>query len=284
MGLINKIFDKKAAPLLAAVFVILFIAERRRKLRKPSQPLIKRMVTNSIVAAPAFGLLRFVFLPAMVKLALKNKRYGVGYLLPFSPFLRLLTTFLILDYGNYLWHVLNHKIPLLWRFHLVHHTDLDLDTLTAFRFHFGEMIGSVFFRGLFVFLSGATAKEVLAYELLFESATQFHHSNMRIPRKLEACLNKIIVTPSMHGIHHSVNKDETDSNYAVIFSFWDSMHQTFKFNPDQKQIIIGVPEYRDASQMTVRYLLTMPFKKQYNYQSNMPCKLSIKPKRDIEAT
>ena len=178
MSLINRIFDRKAAPLLAAAFIVLFIVERRRLLRKPTQALMGRMAVNTLVAAPSFGLLRFVFLPAMVKLASQNKRYGPGYIFPMPPVVRFIAAFLILDYGNYLWHVLNHKVPLLWRFHLVHHTDLDLDTLTAFRFHFGEMIGSVFFRGLFVLLSGATAKEVLLYELFFEGATQFHHSNM----------------------------------------------------------------------------------------------------------
>jgi len=260
MGLINRFFDKKAAPLLMAVFVILFIAERRRKLRKPTQILIKRIITNLIVAAPAFGLLRFVFLPAMIKIALRNKRYGIGHIFPLPPFIRLICSFLILDYGNYLWHVLNHRVPLLWRFHVVHHTDLDLDTLTAFRFHFGEMIGSVFFRGLFVLISGATAKEVLAYELFFEGATQFHHSNLKISKRFETVMNRLIVTPRMHGIHHSVNKNETDSNYAVIFSFWDRLHQTFRLHHDQKEIIIGVPEYRDVKQMTARFLLAMPFK------------------------
>ena len=260
MDLVRRIFDKKAAPLLTAVFVLLFIVERRRRLRKPTQPLKKRMIINSIVAIPAFGLLRFVFLPAMVKLALKNKRYGMGRILPMPNVIQLILTFLILDYGNYLWHVLNHKSPFLWRFHLVHHTDLDLDTLTAFRFHFGEMIGSVFFRGLFVLLSGATAAQVLAYELFFEAATQFHHSNMKIPYRLEIGLNRLIVTPRMHGIHHSINKAETNSNYAVIFSFWDRLHRTFKINDHQEELIIGLPAYREPAQMTVRHLLLMPFK------------------------
>ncbi len=260
MTLINRIFDRKASPLLAAAFIVLFIAERNRRLRKPTQHLIRRMAVNSLVAAPSFGLLRFVFLPAMVQVALKNKRYGAGHILPIPPFVRCIVAFLILDYGNYLWHVLNHKIPLLWRFHLVHHTDLDLDTLTAFRFHFGEMIGSVFFRGMFVLLSGATAKEVLLYELFFEGATQFHHSNISIPYPQEKSLNTVIVTPRMHGIHHSVNKDETDSNYSVIFSFWDRLHRTFKFDNQQGKLIIGVPEYRDVTELTLLKLLTMPFR------------------------
>lgn len=261
MGLIRQLFDRKAAPLLAVVFVVLFIAEHRRRLRKPTQPVMKRMIVNSVVAAPSFGLLRLVFLPAMVKLALRNRGFGVARWLPIPPSLRFIVAFLILDYGNYLWHVVNHRVPLLWRFHLVHHTDLDLDTLTAFRFHFGEMIGSVFSRGLFVFLSGATASQVLMYELFFEGATQFHHSNTELPYRLERGLNRFIVTPRMHGIHHSLNRDETDSNYSVIFSFWDRLHGTFRFNTKQEEIIIGVPEYRDAEEMTPWYLLAMPFKK-----------------------
>ena len=262
MSLINKLFDKKAAPILAAVFVALFIAERKRRLRKQTQPFLKRMVTNTIVAAPSFGLLRLIFLPVVVNLAQKNKRFGLLNLISLPPSIRLLATFLILDYGNYLWHILNHKIPVLWRFHLVHHTDLDMDTTTAFRFHFGEMFASIFFRGFIVSLSGATAKHVLAYEALYELATQFHHSNMRIPKGLETALNALIVTPRLHGIHHSVNKEETNSNYAVVFSFWDRLHRTFKANVKQEQIIIGLPEYRNADQMTGGYLLSMPFKKQ----------------------
>jgi len=260
MGLIRQLFDRKAAPLLAVAFMVLFIAEHRRRLRKPTQSVSKRLIVNSVVAAPSFGLLRFVFLPLMVKAAVKNKGFGVARWLPIPPALRFIVVFLILDYGNYLWHVLNHRIPLLWRFHLVHHTDLDLDTLTAFRFHFGEIIGSVFFRGLFVLLSGATSSQVLIYELLFEGATQFHHSNTRLPYRLEQGLNRLIVTPRMHGIHHSVNKNETDSNYSVIFSFWDRLHRTLRFDIQQTEIIIGVPEYRNAEEMTPGYLLTMPFR------------------------
>jgi len=260
MNLINRIFDRKAAPLLTVVFVVLIIAERRRRLRKTTQPKTERVLINSLVAAPSFGLLRFVFLPAMVNLAVKNKRYGAANFGMMMPTVRLVVVFMILDYGNYLWHVLNHKIPVLWRFHLVHHTDLDLDTFTAFRFHFGEMIGSVFFRGLFVLLSGANGLEVLLYELAFEGATQFHHSNLKLPEPLERNLSTVIVTPKIHGIHHSIDKKETDSNYSVIFSLWDRLHQTLRYN-DNQHLTIGVPAYRDPAEMTVGYLLLMPFRK-----------------------
>jgi len=260
MSYISRVFDKRAAPILALVFVLLAIAGRKRQLRKRVQQQDERLIVNGLVAVPAFGLLRFAFLPAMVNLASRNKRFGAANIVKFPPVIRTICVFLILDYGNYLWHVMNHKIPILWRFHLVHHTDLDLDTLTAVRFHFGEMIGSVFFRGLFVLLAGASPIEVLWYELIFEGATQFHHSNLKMPYQFEKNLSKVVVTPRIHGIHHSINKHETDSNYSVIFSFWDRLHSTFRFY-DNSSITIGVPSYRDKHEMTPAYLLRMPFKR-----------------------
>ena len=246
---------------MAAVFVILFIAESKRQLRKRKQPKMKRAVINSTVAIPSFSLLRFVLLPVMIWLAMKNKKltWGLNYQYKANPFTKALIAFLVMDYTNYLWHVLNHKIPLLWRFHLVHHTDVDLDITTAFRFHFGELIGSVFYRGAFVFLSGATPLTVLLYEILFEAETQFHHSNLKLPKQFESRLNKFIVTPRMHGIHHSNLKRETDSNYSVIFSAWDRIHKTIDLDKPQDQIVIGVPSYSNAEELTSNFLLKLPF-------------------------
>ncbi len=183
MNIIKRVFDKKGAPVLAAIFIALFIAESKRSLRKRREPGLKRVAINSMVAVPSFSLLRFVFIPVNTWLATKNKKlkWGVNYQYKANPFVKGFVAFLIMDYTNYLWHRLNHKIPFLWRFHLVHHTDVDLDLSTALRFHFGELIGSVFFRGAFVFLSGATPLTVLLYEILFEAETQFHHSNWKLP-------------------------------------------------------------------------------------------------------
>ncbi len=261
MRLINRVFDKKGTPILAGIFVVLFIAESRRRLRKRTMPRWKRITTNSVVAIPSVPLLRFVLLPVMIWLAKKNKKmkWGINYQYKAPPFIKAFVAFLIMDYTNYLWHVLNHKIPLLWRFHLVHHTDVDLDVSTAFRFHFGELIGSVFFRGGFVFLSGATPLTVLLYEILFEAETQFHHSNWRLPHEFENRLNKIIVTPRMHGIHHSNTRREADSNYSVIFSAWDRIHDTLDLNKPQQQIVIGVPSYSNPKELTSSFLLKLPF-------------------------
>ncbi|MEO8795705.1 MAG: sterol desaturase family protein [Daejeonella sp.] len=277
MSIIRKVFDSKGGPLLAATFLFLFIAESRRQLRKRKEQKEKRVIINSIVAIPSFGLLRFAFLPAMVWLAMKNKKlkWGLNYRLNSAPPLKWILAFLIMDYTNYLWHVLNHKIPLLWRFHVVHHSDRDLDLSTAIRFHFGELIGSIFYRGLFIFLSGASARQVLVYEVLFEGATQFHHTNWKLPFKLEKNLNKVIVTPRMHGIHHSEIKEETDSNYSVIFSFWDRLHQTLKLNINQDDVVIGVPAYANANELTAGYLLTMPFGEIREWDADKLKRLSI---------
>lgn len=263
MNIIKRVFDFRGAPILAAVFVVIFIAEGRRQLRKRTQPRWKRVIINSIVSIPAFTLLRFLFLPVMVKLATKNTQlqWGLNYQYHAHPFIKGMAAFLIMDYTNYLWHVLNHKLPFLWRFHVVHHSDPDLDITTALRFHFGELIGSVFYRGAFVFLSGASPLHVLLYEIFFEGATQFHHSNWKLPFKLERGLNRIIVTPRMHGIHHSMIRQETDSNYAVIFSFWDRLHNTVRLNVNQGLIVTGVPSYSDPDELTIGYLLKLPFTK-----------------------
>jgi len=255
MSIIRRVFDKIGAPVLTVVFTALFIAEGSKQLRRRTQRRGERIITNSIVALPAFALLRFLFLPTMVLLARKNQhwRLGVNNQYHAPPFIKGMVAFLIMDYTNYLWHVANHKSTFLWRFHVVYHTDHDLDITTAFRFHFGEMIGSVFFRGFFVLVSGATALQVLLYEILFEAATQFHHSNWKLPLRLERALNKLIVTPRMHGIHHSRVRRETDSNYTVIFSIWDRLHHTIRLNVAQDDIVIGVPAYDNPAELTATY-------------------------------
>ena len=261
--MIKNIFDTYGTPILIGVFITLYILETKFQLRKRVQNRWKRMIINFIISIPAFALLRILFIPAMVWLAVKNQgwHFGLNYLLDVPAWLKYTIVFLLLDYGNYIWHILLHKLPFLWRFHLVHHTDLDLDITTAFRFHFGEMIGSIFFRGAAVLLTGSPMILVLIYEIVFETATQFHHSNTKLPFYFEKLLNKIIVTPRMHGIHHSIIKRETDSNYSIIFSFWDRIHKTVRINIHQNEIVTGVPAYADEKELTIGNLLKLPFTK-----------------------
>lgn len=268
MSILRRVFDAKISPVLAAVCIVLFVAESRRRLRKRTQPRWKRVVTNSVVAIPAFFLLRFLLLPIMIKVAMKNRQIkaGLNYQYTTHPVVKGCVAFLLLDYTNYLWHVLMHKLPLLWRFHVVHHSDLDLDITTAFRFHFGELIGSVLYRGAAVFAIGASPLTVILYEGIFEGATQFHHSNWRLPFATEKALSKIFVTPRMHGIHHSTIREETDSNYSVIFSVWDRLHRTLRLNVPQDLTVTGVPTYSNPEELTIGNLWKLPFTKIRTWQ------------------
>jgi len=261
--MIKAVFDTLGGPILIGIFFVLFLLESKFPLRRRVQSKRIRIIINIIFSIPAFVLLRILFIPAMVWLATQNEFWHVGlnYLLHIPVWLKGVLTFILLDYSNFVWHILLHKLPILWRFHVVHHTDRDLDICTAFRFHFGEMIGSVLFRGGAIMLIGASPIMVLMYEIAYEAATQFHHSNLKIPFQLEKMLNYFIVTPRMHGIHHSIIRKETDSNYSIIFSFWDRIHKTVRLNIHQKEIIIGVPGHVDESDLTIGDLLMMPFKK-----------------------
>ncbi|MBA3284659.1 MAG: sterol desaturase family protein [Nitrosopumilus sp.] len=259
--MIKSIFDTYGTPILISIFIILFLLESKFQLRKRVQSRWKRIFINFVISIPAFALLRIIFIPIMVWLAVQNQSWQVGlnYLFDAPEAAKAIISFLLLDYSNYIWHILLHKLPVLWRFHLVHHTDLDLDITTAFRFHFGEMIASLFFRGAAVLLIGVSPVMVLIYEIAFEAATQFHHSNTKLPFNLEKFLNFLIVTPRMHCIHHSMIKKETDSNYSVIFSFWDRIHKTVRLNIHQNEIVTGVPAYADERELTIGNLLKLPF-------------------------
>ena len=261
--MIRTIFDTYGAIILVSLFSLLFIAESKFQLRKRVQNRWKRIFINFTVSIPSFALLRFLFIPFMVWLAYKNEdwNFGLNYLYNAPVWIKSVIAFLLLDYSNYLWHIVLHKMPLMWRFHLVHHTDLDLDITTSFRFHFGELIGSVFFRGAAVILIGISPLMVLIYEISFDASNQFQHSNLKIPFRLEKVLNKILVTPRMHGIHHSIKKKETDSNYSIILSFWDRLHRTINLNVSQDEVVTGVPVYRNAKELTTVKLLKLPFTK-----------------------
>jgi sterol desaturase/sphingolipid hydroxylase (fatty acid hydroxylase superfamily) len=256
-----RLFDFIGAPILMGLAAGLLVLETRRQLRKQKHNQFERMKTNAGLATIGLAGLRLALLPSLLaagRWSEKNK-FGITQLLPIPSPARMMLAFLLLDYTNYLWHQLNHRLPWLWRFHNVHHTDLDMDVSTAWRFHVGEVLLSVFFRGGMVSLVGAPSSTVLLYEVLYEGATAFHHSNLHLPIQVERQLSRVIVTPRIHGIHHSIVQRETNSNYAVIFNLWDRLHQTIRLNIPQQEIIIGVPSFMKPAEQTPAYLLALPF-------------------------
>jgi len=147
----------------------------------------------------------------------------------------------VLDFLIYWWHLANHRVPLLWRFHEVHHLDRFLDTTSAIRFHFGEVLLSALARAAVIFLLGFPFSSILAFETLVLMATLFHHSNLRLPAGLEGALSLLIITPSIHWVHHHARQQDTDSNYGTIFSFWDRGLGTFRDSSSRVSVPTGLP-------------------------------------------
>ncbi|MFC4351875.1 sterol desaturase family protein [Fodinicurvata halophila] len=129
----------------------------------------------------------------------------------------------LLDFLIYWWHRANHELPFLWRFHEVHHLDRFLDSSSALRFHFGEVLLSAMARAGVIILLGFPVSSILVFETLVLMATIFHHSNLRLPPRTERVLARLFITPSIHWVHHHARQRDTDSNYGTLFSFWDPL-------------------------------------------------------------
>jgi sterol desaturase/sphingolipid hydroxylase (fatty acid hydroxylase superfamily) len=259
-------FETLIGVVVASVFVALLILETRFSLRQPKRPKAQRFVINVGVSALALGTGAYIVAPIALKLSEQSSEasFGLLRLVPLPDAAEFVAGFLLMDLTFYYWHRANHVFPFLWRFHNVHHVDPDLDVSTSFRFHFGEVLYSLGFRALQVYLLGVSVVTYLVYELFFQCATLFHHSNVRLPITVERALNKIIVTPRMHGIHHSIVKDETNSNYSVIFRWWDLLHGTLRLNV-KSDVVIGVPAYADPDDNKLLNLVILPLRKQREY-------------------
>ncbi|MEX0759276.1 MAG: sterol desaturase family protein [Tistlia sp.] len=168
----------------------------------------------------------------------------------------LLLDLLVLDLLIYWWHRANHELPLLWRFHEVHHLDRFLDTTSALRFHAGEVLLSAAARALVVLLLGFPFVSVLVFETLVLTATLFHHSNLRLPGGLERALSRVVITPSIHWVHHHARRRDTDSNYGTILSIWDPLFGTRSPTARTPGMAIGVEGRRERS---LGALLLQPF-------------------------
>jgi len=254
----------------AAVTVIalgLFLLERLFPLRRAKRPLAGRLLVNLTFAAVAFVTVSLTVRPAAEAMLdwTRQNAFGLVQLLKIPGALRPILTFLLMDLTFYWWHWANHRIPLLWRFHNVHHLDPDLDVSTAFRFHFGELAFSSAFRVAQIGLIGPSLWSYLLYETVFQADTLFHHSNVCLPLRAERLLVLLIVTPRMHGIHHSQVPKETNSNYSTVFSFWDRLHRTLGLNVHQSAIQIGIPGYADAGDNRLATALAAPFRPQRDY-------------------
>lgn len=154
---------------------------------------------------------------------------------------------ILLDCLIYWWHRINHEIPFLWRFHEIHHLDTDLDTTSALRFHFGEVIISAIMRVIVIVIFDIPLVSVIIFEAILLIATIFHHSNVRLAHGVEKALSMIIVTPEIHWVHHHALRRDTDSNYGTVFSFWDKIFRSRSATQRSLNMKIGVEGATDKS-------------------------------------
>lgn len=192
-----------------------------------------------------------------------SARHGFGLLhrLALPPVVEWVLAVLLLDVWTYLWHRMNHRIPFLWRFHRVHHSDPHMDVTTANRFHIGEIFMSSVLRVPLIVLLGVGIDQLALYELLMFAVVQFHHANISITEKWDRLLRCFIVTPFMHKVHHSRWQPETDSNYSSLLSVWDRVFRSFRHHENPATIRIGLDEYDLPDRQSLPGMLKTPWLK-----------------------
>ena len=188
-----------------------------------------------------------------------RQQLGLSSMFPVPWYGKTLIIFILFDIWMYFWHMANHRVRFLWLFHRAHHSDIDMDTTTALRFHPGELVLSTSIRLPVVILLGMSFAELVIFETMLNIATLFHHSNLAVPEKWDRFLRAVVVTPNMHRVHHSQEMPETNSNYTSLLSIWDRMFGTFKMRTDTKTITLGLQEFRAERWQQLPGFLITPF-------------------------
>ena len=247
------------------IFGLLVYLEIKRPCRRLSKTKSQRWPGNLCVAL-LNGLLVRTLLPWLVPVLIAHQaavsQSGLfnQWLLPF--WLELLVTVLLLDFLVYWQHRLFHRIPLLWRLHRMHHTDTGVDVTTALRFHPLEIALSLAIKALAVWLLGAPVFAVLLFEVLLNGLAMFNHSNIKLPVSVDTLLRKMVVTPDMHRVHHSVLADEHNRNFGFNLSCWDRWFGSYTAQPrdGHQKMRLGLNETNQQQTGSVIWMLKQPFK------------------------
>jgi len=210
------------------------------------------------------GLIVRLLIPAgAIGAALWASEQGWGLLtlvdLPFWA--SMIIAVILLDLVIYLQHLVVHAVPILWRLHMVHHADRDIDVTTGLRFHPIEILLSMLIKMASVILIGAPALAVVVFEVILNGMAMFNHSNIRLPAAIDSIIRTLFVTPDMHRIHHSVIKRETNSNYGFNLSIWDRLFGTYTAQPERGQtgMTIGLNQFQSAPTERLVWMLRLPF-------------------------
>lgn len=261
----NEVIWRLAAFL--GLFALFAALEALLPRRARALPLLRRWSTNWGMVLLANGLLRLMAL-ALPLLAIgaaldaAARGWGLFNLLGWSLWVTIPLSVVIFDFLIWLQHLLTHRIPVLWRLHRVHHADRDLDVTTAIRFHPLETGLSMLYRIGLVYLLGPPAVAILVFEVLLNGTAMFNHANLRLPEKLDRAVRLVLVTPDMHRVHHSVHRDEHDTNFGFALSIWDRLFGTYRPQPRKghETMELGL-EWRDDAPARLGWSLVLPLRK-----------------------
>ncbi|HBI43741.1 MAG TPA: fatty acid hydroxylase [Planctomycetales bacterium] len=207
---------------------------------------------------------RFLVPLAAVGTAMVARQRGWGLFnnVALPDWLAVVPSVVALDFAIYLQHVMFHAVPILWRLHMVHHADLDIDVTTGTRFHVLEILISMGIKMAAVVLLGAPALAVLIFEVVLNATSMFSHGNARLPARLDRILRLFVVTPDMHRVHHSIHPNETNSNFGFNAPWWDYLFGTYKDQPadGHEGMTIGLEQFRDERRADrLHWMLLLPF-------------------------
>ncbi len=244
-------------------FVILVALETVFPRKKRSLPRGKRWRTNMIIIIVDSVALRLMGPVAAITAASFAEQNNIGLFnwIALPGGLEFLLALIVLDLAIYVQHVVTHKVPLLWALHKVHHADRDIDVTTALRFHPVEIILSMLYKMVVVFLLGPSALAVFVFALVLNICAMFNHANLRLPVGFDRILRLFIVTPDMHRVHHSTVKRETDSNFGFSLALWDRLFGTYTAQPaaGHDDVVIGLNEYQSGHPAELWWSLVLPF-------------------------
>jgi sterol desaturase/sphingolipid hydroxylase (fatty acid hydroxylase superfamily) len=190
-------------------------------------------------------------------------QFGLLYIIDLPLWGQLILGVLLLDFmGAYLIHWVEHKIKWMWKFHLVHHSDTNIDVSSGLRHHPGETLFRIFFTIAAVFIIGAPMWIIMLYQSLSVLSTHITHANINMPKTLDNLISYVFVTPLMHKVHHHFKQPLSDTNFGNIFSIWDRVFGTFASVEDSHSLVYGIDTHMDAVEnANLKNLLAIPFQK-----------------------
>lgn len=242
--------------------VILMVAEAVWPRRTRTLSRVSRWPSAALLLGSGLILMRLIVPAGLVGIALYAERieFGLFQQLDLPIWLAAMIGYVLFDLAVWAQHVAMHRVDGLWRFHRVHHADPDFDVMTALRFHPGEILISLAWKGSVVALLGVPAVFVLWYEVILNVAAMFNHSNLRLPLSLDRWLRLILVTPDMHRVHHSTDPIEANRNFGFFIPWWDRAFRLYQAAPERghQDMEIGQTDWRTKADQSLWALLIQP--------------------------